>query len=736
MRNGKENHMSDSPVILNDVEKCVDRIIDQVGKDITFGMPLGLGKPIHLANALYERAKKDSTIKLHIATAITLEKPSGSSKLEKAFMEPFAERLFGGIPDIAYMKDLRANKLPANVKVSEFFFKAGSFLGNPSQQQNYISTNYTHAVRDLLRNGVNVVSQMVAKRTRNGKTTYSLSCNPDTSLDIGEKLKELRAKGKKVAIIAEVNNNLPFMVNHAEVEADEFDMILDNRVYDCKLFGAPNMAITPSDHFIGFNASTLIKDGGTLQVGIGSLGSALVNGVIMRHQHNEDYRSLVKELDLQGRFPVINEIGGDDAFEKGLYGCSEMMVDGFIYLYKAGILKREVFDDVPLQNLLNEEKITTKVDMNMLDALAEAGIVSPELKSRDVVYLKKIGVFKESVEYKSGSLVVEEETFVARLDDATAREGMEKYCLGDKLKGGIIMHGGFFLGPQQFYQLLHELTEEEHKKFCMTSVCFINHLYDHRFGNQRMKVAQRKDSRFVNSAMMYTLSGAAVSDGLANGKVVSGVGGQYNFVSMAHEMDDARSILTMKSTRQSGGRALSNIVFNYAHTTIPRHLRDIVVTEYGVADLLGLPDMDVYIELIKIADSRFQDDLLAQAKAAGKVPAGYQLPAQYRQNNPERLMALYKKYSAKGYFNPFPFGCDFTPEELKIGKALKSLKAKTATKQGLIKSIWHALRLKDIPEEARPLLKRMNMETPADFKEKLEQKLLVNEMLNLGVIKA
>lgn len=155
---------------------------------------------------------------------------------------------------------------------------------------------------------------MVASRTKDGKTTYSLSCNPDTALDIAPKLLELRAKGKKVAIVAEVNNELPFMINHAEVEPEEFDIILDNRKYDCKLFGAPNMAITPSDHFIGFNASTLVKDGGTLQVGIGSLGSALVNGAIMRHKNNQDYTELVSELGLEKKFPVINEIGGHGTF--------------------------------------------------------------------------------------------------------------------------------------------------------------------------------------------------------------------------------------------------------------------------------------------------------------------------------------------------------------------------------------------------------------------------------------
>lgn len=727
--------MAEAPVLYKDVDQCVDAIIAKVGKDITFGMPLGLGKPLHLVNAIYQRAKKDPSIKLHIVTAIALEKPTGASDLERKFLGPFAERLFGGIPDVEYVVDLRKNALPANVEVSEFFFKAGSFLNHRGQQENYISTNYTHVVRDLIISGVNVVSQMLSKRERNGKVSYSLSCNPDTSLDISRALRALEAKGKKIAIVGEVNRNLPFMVNDSENDGSDFDMIIDNPKYDCKLFGAPNMAITPADHFIGFNASTLLKDGGTLQVGIGSLGSALVNSAIMRHQHNAEYGQLMDEMKLQEKFPIIDEIGGRNRFDEGLYGCSEMMVDGFIYLFKAGILKRQVFHDVVIQNLLNEKKISTEVKPEMLTALLEAEAIDDTLRAKDVAYLKQWGIFKAGVEVKGGSLVCGDQSMSLDLTNASNRKKIEEVCLGEKLKGGIVMHGGFFLGPQQFYKMLNELTDEENEQICMTSVQFINHLFDHYLGDQKIKVAQRKDARFVNSTMMYTLNGAAVSDGLANGKVVSGVGGQYNFVAMAHEMDDARSILKLKSSRMSGGKPVSNIVFNYAHCTIPRHLRDIVVTEYGVADLLGKADKDVYIALIKIADSRFQDDLLSQAKAAGKVPQDYVLPDLYKHNLPENLMALYKKYNAKGFFDPFPFGCDFTPEELKIGKALKSLKAKTGSTQGKLKCIWNALKLSSIPEEAMPLLERMSMVHTENFKEKLEQKLLVSEMLALGIIK-
>ena len=50
----------------------------------------------------------------------------------------------------------------------------------------------------------------------------------------------------------------------------------------------------------------------------------------------------------------------------------------------------------------------------------------------------------------------------------------------------------------------------------------------------------------------------------------------------------------------------SNLFWNYGHCTIPRHLRDIVVTEYGIADLRGQTDSEVIARLLAVSDSRFQ----------------------------------------------------------------------------------------------------------------------------------
>ena len=87
---------------------------------------------------------------------------------------------------------------------------------------------------------------------------------------------------------------------------------------------------------------------------------------------------------------------------------------------------------------------------------------------------------------------------------------------------------------------------------------------------------------------------------------MSGVGGQYNFVAMAHALPDGRSVLQVRSTRDAHGEPASNVVLNYGHTTIPRHLRDVIVTEYGIADLRGRTDSEVIERVLAVTDSRFQ----------------------------------------------------------------------------------------------------------------------------------
>src|SRR5258707_15522626 len=215
------------------------------------------------------------------------------------------------------------------------------------------------------------------------------------------------------------------------------------------------------------------------------------------------------------------------------------------------------------------------------------------------------------------------------------------------------------------------MTELARPKLSMTADAVVNELY----GDEERKRRARVKGRFINNAMMATLLGAVVSDGLDDGKVVSGVGGQYNFVAQAFALEDARSIIMLRATREAKRRTTSNIRWNYGHTTIPRHLRDIVVTEYGIADLRGKTDRDVIAAMLAVTDSRFQDQLLRQAKDAGKIETSFELPPACRDNTPERIARALAPAREQGLLPPFPFGTGFSATEQRLLPALQLLRA-------------------------------------------------------------
>ena len=101
------------PLILDDLDRCVQAIIERVGQRLVVGTPLGIGKPNHLVNALYRRVAGDPSLHLTLMTALSLERPLGKGELEQRFLKPFADRVFGDYPELDYMRALHANTLPA-----------------------------------------------------------------------------------------------------------------------------------------------------------------------------------------------------------------------------------------------------------------------------------------------------------------------------------------------------------------------------------------------------------------------------------------------------------------------------------------------------------------------------------------------------------------------------------------------------------------------------------------------
>jgi len=620
---------SPAPRQFDGVEDCVEAVLTKVGRRIVLCTPIGAGKPVALVNAFYRRAVADPRVELSILTGLTLARPQPGSELERRLVGPITAKIFGEAPEPEWIAPLRAGRLPSNVRVQEFFMEPGAWLGVPLAQQAYASINYTHVARSVLAEGANVIAQQVALR-QNGRA--SLGSNPDVTADLIPMMRARERAGTPVAIVGQVNDRMPFMFGDADVPASTFDFVVDDARGYHELVAPPNLPIPTAEHAIALAASALIRDGGTVQIGIGELGDAIVHAMTLRHRGNADWRRALGDTGLLPRFEAeMRALGGDEPFTQGLYAVTEMFVDGFLDLYRAGILKRR---------------------------------------------------------------------------DAT---------------DGALLHGAFLLGPRAFYEALRAMPDAERALFKMMPVSFTNELLGPGW---EAKVAQRRDARFINSAMMATLGGAAISDGLEDGRVVSGVGGQFNFVAQAHALPGGRSIIAVRATRASGGRVESNIRWNYGHVTIPRHLRDVVLTEYGIADIRGRSDAEVAAAMLAIADSRFQPSLLAEAQRAGKLPASFRIADAHRANLPERLEGAFAPHRAAGRFAALPFGTDLSPQEVRLGGALRRLKARSETLAGRL-GIGAAL-LRPLPRDAesRALFARMQLEPPQGLRERIYRRLV------------
>jgi hypothetical protein len=371
-----------------------------------------------------------------------------------------------------------------------------------------------------------------------------------------------------------------------------------------------------------------------------------------------------------------------------------------------------VFNHDGLQRLLNAGRIGLIPDEGMLSALLEARIIGSPLSRADVSFMHHFGILRKEVDWVEGQLICGDQVLATDVADAQVRGAIALHMLGDRLQHGYLLHGGFFIGPNSFYTRLREMPRDLLQKINMTRISYINEL----FGHENVAREQRRDARFINTTMMVTLLGAAVSDGLDDGNLISGVGGQYNFVAQAHTLPDARSILMLRSWRlNKKGKPVSNIVWSYGHVTIPRHLRDIFVTEYGIADVRGMSDADVVKRLLAIADSRFQDDLLEKAKRHGKVEADYVIPAEQRNNFPEKIEARLAAFRAAGKLPDFPFGTDFDAAELATAKVLMKLKERKASPMAMFKTLMNGLTAKPDPV----VLKRLGLEHPNSLEERI-----------------
>ena len=638
----------------DDIDAAVELLLKRIPGTLRIGAPLALGKPHRLLNALYRRIENDPSRPMQIYTALSLDPPTAAPGLERRFLEPFAQRHFGDdFPRLLYADAMKRDALPAHIQVEEFYMQSGALLRSSQAQRHYTSLNYTQAAAGVAQRGANAILQKVAREPDplQGKAPrLSLSCNTDTTQDTIDAIQALGLP--RPLLVAEVDPELPWIDGTAAVEEDFFDIIVSPSGPYPKLFALPRQPVNDTDYAIGLYASTLVRDGGTLQIGIGALADALSHALALRHTDNDRYREVLHALDPElAHHPAVIASGGMDPFAIGLYGCSEMLNEGFKRLVEAGMIRRKVVDD---------------------------------------------------------------EALMTRIAQGTANLGDQARLQRD----GEYLHGAFYLGSPAFYDWLRHLPDDERRAIGMRRISEVNQLYG---GHESLERLQRTGSRFFNSCMMATALGDAVSDGLEDGRIVSGVGGQYNFVAMAHALDDARSVLMFRSQRGEGAKAESSVRWNYGHTTIPRHLRDIYVDEYGIADLLNQTDEECVIAMTGITDARFQAGLLEKAKQSKKLRTDFNGEPEWARNTPQRLREALAPFRKDGTLPDYPLGSDFTEVEQRLVKALGWLKSNTATTGAKLRTVLRALGARSDDSEA---MARMGLQQPRGLSARLEARLV------------
>ena len=80
---------------------------------------------------------------------------------------------------------------------------------------------------------------------------------------------------------------------------------------------------------------------------------------------------------------------------------------------------------------------------------------------------------------------------------------------------------------------------------------------------------------------------------------------------------------------------------------MPRHLRDIIVTEYGIADLRGKSDRDTIAAMLAVADSAYQPRLIQDAQRVGKLERSFAVPPHASANTARRLEAALARPGAR-----------------------------------------------------------------------------------------
>jgi len=140
-------------------------------------------------------------------------------------------------------------------------------------------------------------------------------------------------------------------------------------------------------------------------------------------------------------------------------------------------------------------------------------------------------------------------------------------------------------------------------------------LYDFNFTDDIRLIAREDGIICVNNALAIDLTGQANSESIGH-QMYTGTGGQTAFA-IGGSLAGGKSIIVTPSSSMVKGERVSRIVAGLppgSVITTPRTFTHYVVTEYGMATLIGKSIRERARELIAVAHPDFRSELTAEAK--------------------------------------------------------------------------------------------------------------------------
>lgn len=203
--------------------------------------------------------------------------------------------------------------------------------------------------------------------------------------------------------------------------------------------------------------------------------------------------------------------------------------------------------------------------------------------------------------------------------------------LSEGAAGDFGVHSEMFTTGLMNLHLAGRVTNRQKGVFDGVSVCTFAagsaELYDWLHENERVRflpveivndpavIAANRDMISINGALGVDLWGQVSADTLGS-RQFSGIGGHEDFVAGAGLRLADRSILCLPSTAGEGEARTSRIAAGFEAgtcVTTPRHQVDLVVTEWGVAELQGATVGERARALAEVAHPDFREELLKEA---------------------------------------------------------------------------------------------------------------------------